>query len=79
MGGAYDYTIQPEANIRKQSGGLVFYYVFRYPNEFTYTILFWLLFLLLLLLVAGIACFFAIEKKKLRFSYNRREISRARH
>lgn len=54
MGGAYDYTIQPEANIQKQSGGLVFYYVFRYRNDFTctnfflfivlYFILFWLLF-----------------------------------
>lgn len=55
MGGAFNYTIQPEANIQKQSGGLVFYYVFRYiPNWFyVCTILFGLL-LLLLLLVAGI-------------------------
>lgn len=34
MGGAYDYTIQPEANIQKQSGGLVFYHISRYTKRF---------------------------------------------
>lgn len=28
MGGAFVYTIQPEANVRKQNDGLDFYYVF---------------------------------------------------
>lgn len=34
MGGAYDYTIQPEANIQKQSGGLVFYHISQYTKRF---------------------------------------------
>lgn len=67
MGGAYDYAIQPEANIQSKVVDWFFIMYFDTRNDLTCTILFWLLFLLLLLLVA--ATFPAEKKTKFFFVY----------